>query len=75
MPKVQDPKGGGTNKDGTKSDKYCSHCYEKGAFRDEFTDVSQMLNLVRGMLKKMGYGPIKRWLYTAYIPRLERWQK
>lgn len=75
MPKVQDPKGGGTNKDGTKSDKYCSYCYENGKFTRDFTDVSQMLDLVNDMLKKMGYGAVKRWFYTSHIPRLERWNK
>jgi hypothetical protein len=33
-----------------------------------------MVKLVREKLKEMGYGPIKRWFYSANIPRLERWK-
>ena len=32
MPLSKDPKNGGTNKDGSKSDKYCSYCYKDGKF-------------------------------------------
>jgi hypothetical protein len=74
MPMDKDEQGGGTNQDGSKSTKYCSHCYENGAFRSEFTSSREMVKLVRGKLKEMGYGPIKRWFYTSHIPQLERWK-
>jgi Putative zinc ribbon domain len=32
MPLKQDPKGGGTNANGSKSDRYCSYCYADGRF-------------------------------------------
>ena len=73
MPMDKDEPGGGTNKDGSKSTKYCSHCYENGAFKDNFTDVKQMITSVRGYLKDMGYGPVKRWFFSSHIPKLERW--
>ncbi|MBM4208647.1 MAG: hypothetical protein FJ190_11815 [Gammaproteobacteria bacterium] len=32
MPMAKDPNGGGTNKGGTKNSRYCSLCYQHGAF-------------------------------------------
>ncbi len=73
MPMDKDPNGGGTNQDGSRTHKYCSYCYEKGAFRDDFTSSEEMIALVRDKLREMGYGPLKRWFFTSHIPKLERW--
>lgn len=75
MPMDKDPGNGGTNSDGTKSQKYCSYCYNNGAFNDDFTQASEMIRFVKGKLKEMGYGPIRRWFFTSHIPQLERWKK
>lgn len=74
MPMEKDPGKGGTNIDGSKTYKYCSYCYQGGSFKDNFTTSSEMVSLVRGKLKEMGYGPIKRWFFSLNIPRLERWK-
>ena len=74
MPMEKDPGNGGTNSDGSKTMKYCSHCYQSGSFKDNFTTPGEMVKLVREKLKEMGFGPIKRWLYSMHIPRLERWK-
>lgn len=74
MPMEMDPGKGGTNTDGSKNVKYCSYCYQAGAFKDNFTTSGEMVKLVRGKLREMGYGPIKRWFYSSNIPRLERWK-
>jgi len=74
MPIEKDPGHGGTNRDGSKTVKYCSYCYSEGAFRDNFTSSDQMIRLVREKLKEMGVGPVRRWFYTSNIPRLERWK-
>jgi len=74
MPMDKDPAKGGTKKDGTKIQKYCSLCYEKGAFKDNFTSADEMVSFVKGKLKEMGYGSLKRWFFTSHIPKLERWQ-
>lgn len=34
-----------------------------------------MVDFVKGKLKEMGYGPLKRWFYTSHIPMLARWKK
>jgi len=74
MPMEKDEFGGGTNQNGSKSTRYCSHCYENGAFKDDFTHPKQMVKLVRGKLKEFGVNPLMRWFYTSHIPRLERWK-
>jgi hypothetical protein len=74
MPMDKDPGQGGTNADGTKNNRYCSLCYEQGAFKDNFTRADEMVELVKGKLKEMGVGSLKRWFYTSHIPRLERWK-
>jgi hypothetical protein len=73
MPMEKDPGNGGTNADGTKSAKYCSYCYESGSFSGNFKNSNEMVEFVKGKLKEMGHGPLKRWFYTSHISRLERW--
>ena len=74
MPMEKDPAGGGTNKDGSKNQKFCSLCYEQGAFKDSFTNADEMVRFIKGKLKEMGYESLKRWFFTSHIPKLERWK-
>ena len=74
MPMEKDAEHGGTNADGSKTLRFCSHCYTLGAFNDKFTRSEEMVRLVRGKLKEMGYGPIKRWFFSSHISQLERWK-
>jgi len=74
MPMEMDPEKGGTNADGSKTDKFCSYCFQAGSFKDNFTTPAEMVSLVKDKLKEMGYGPIKCWFYSLNIPRLERWK-
>ena len=73
MPMDKDPGMGGTNRDGTKTEKYCSHCFVNGAFKDNFTSADQMIEFVKEKLQEMGYGSLKRWFFTSHIHKLERW--
>ena len=75
MPLEKDPNHGGSNKDGSKSDKYCSLCYVNGTFKDNFKTSTEMVQFVKEALKKQGFSFFKRWFYTMQIPRLERWKK
>ena len=75
MPMEKDPGKGGTNADGTLSATFCSYCYQNGKFNDNFTRSSEMVDFVKGKLREMGYGPLKRWFYTSHISQLERWKK
>jgi len=75
MPLEKEPNGGGTNADGTISIEYCSHCFEKGQFKDNFTTSKEMVAFCKNILKEQGYGFLKRWFYTSHIPQLRRWKK
>ena len=74
MPMDKDPGNGGTKADGTRTTEYCSYCYREGQFVDNFTKPGEMVSLVKGKLKEMGYGPIRRWFYTSHIYQLQRWK-
>lgn len=77
MPKKMDEGKGGTNKDGSKSDKYCSYCYAKGEFhmKTEIDTPQKMQTMCIKMMKKQGMNGVLAWLFTRGIPRLERWKK
>lgn len=73
MPLSKDPNGGSTNADGSKNHKYCSYCYEKGAFTfsgnvDEFQEFCRV-KMIEG-----GHSRIISWLFTRGMRRLERWK-
>jgi hypothetical protein len=72
---ARDTRGGGTNADGSKSQMYCSHCYEAGRFTLPDITVGQMQERVKGKMKEMGFPGILAGLFTRKIPKLERWSK
>lgn len=74
MPLKKDPKGGGTEKDGSKSVKYCSFCYQNGAFVQPDMTAKEMQAFATGKLKEMGYPGFLAGFFTAGIPKLERWR-
>lgn len=75
MPLSKDPTGGGTNADGTKSDKYCGYCYQNGEFVAKDMTVTEMQEYVKKKLKEMGFPGFMAGMLTKGIPKLERWQK
>ena len=74
MPLNKDPKGGGSNADGTKNNMYCSHCYENGKFTLPDITIDQMKERVKGKLKDMGFPGFLAGFFTKGIPKLERWK-
>jgi len=76
MPKKADEGKGGTEKDGSKSDKYCSYCYKDGEFMmgEEVNTAKKMQEMCIKMMKKKGMNGILAWLFTRGIPKLERWR-
>jgi len=76
-PLDQDKKGGGTEKDGSKSKKYCSMCYLNGEFLSpsEVDTAEKMQKFCIQEMKKDGMNGILAWLLTRSIPKLERWKK
>lgn len=77
IPFSKDPQHGGTEKDGSKSLKFCSYCYADGEFiggevtLKEFSEISR-----KGMLEG-GKSKFFAWLFSRpfMIGHLERWKK
>lgn len=74
MPMKRDPAGGGTNADGTRNPKWCSHCWRDGRFTQPDLTVGQMQDLVRGKLKEIGFPAFLAGFFARGVPRLERWR-
>lgn len=75
MPLKRDPKGGGTNADGSRSTMYCSHCFVNGQFTMPDCTPEQMQKLVAGKLGEMGFPKFTHWFFTCRIPKLARWRR
>jgi hypothetical protein len=74
MPLKRDEKGGGTEVDGSRSAKFCSHCYVGGKFTLPDLTVVQMQDRVREKLVEFGFPKFLTGFFTRNIPKLERWQ-
>ena len=74
MPLKKDLKGGGTEKDGSKSKIYCSYCYKNGEFTNTEMTVDEIKVLVKEKLKEMKFPGFIAGMFTKGIPKLERWK-
>lgn len=74
LPRSQDPQGGGSEADGSKSALYCSYCYRDGAFIGPDCSVTQMQDIVDRKLKERGASRLLRMFARWQIPRLKRWR-
>ncbi len=75
MPMKQDPVGGGTNADGSRSQEWCSYCYADGAFTGPDLTAQQMQQIGIDALKSKGFPKPLGWLMTRNIPKLKRWAR
>ncbi len=73
MPLKRDEHGGGTNADGTKSIRFCSHCFQSGKFTQPELKLEEMKTRVKEKLKEFGFPGIVAGLFTHNIHKLERW--
>jgi hypothetical protein len=74
MPFRNDPEGGGTEADGSKSRMYCSYCYKNGKFTQPDWTAEQMQAFVKDKLKSMPFHRLFAGLFVKGIPKLERWR-
>lgn len=76
MPLDKDPDNGGTNIDKSKSEKYCSFCYQYGKFVDAGITLREKIEKnVQIAVTKMGIPEGKaRQIAEGIIPHLERWK-
>lgn len=63
----------GREENGTKSEKWCTLCYDNGSFRTSLS-LDEMRKIVDDALIENGSGRIMRWLAQNQLPRLERWK-
>ncbi|WP_410513523.1 zinc ribbon domain-containing protein [Paenibacillus sp. BR2-3] len=75
MPLARDEQRGGSEKDGSKSKKYCSHCYQNGEFTLPDLTQEQMKERVKQKLVEFGFPRFLTGVFTRNIPKLERWAK
>ena len=74
MPLQSDPKGGGTNSDGTLSQEYCSFCYSDGEFFNPDMTIDQMKALVVEKLRQKGFPNFVANFFASGLKRLKRWR-
>lgn len=73
MQMKKDPKGGGTNKDGSVNLTYCSYCFENGKFTSENITAEEMQIFVIAKMKEMGFPGFLAKFFSKGIPKLQRW--
>lgn len=75
MPLKRDPKGGGSNADGSRNHSYCSHCYVAGRFTQPEITMEEMRARVIDKLSEMGFPQFIARFFARNIHKLERWQQ
>jgi len=65
----------GSEADGSKSQKYCVHCYKEGKFTWPGATAAQMQTFCMGILTKKHWPTFMARLATNGIPKLECWKK
>ena len=76
FPLSKDKSGGGSNKDGSISDKYCSMCFKGGEFLSppEIDTAKKFQVYCIEQMKKDCINSWIAWLVTRGIKKLERWR-
>jgi hypothetical protein len=74
MPLSADPKGGGSNADGSLSHEYCSYCFESGKFHNPDMTVDEMRVFIIEKLREKGYPRFIARFFTLGLERLQRWR-
>ena len=76
MPIDKDPNKGGTNADGSKSDAYCSFCFQDGKFTDEGITLNEKIEKnVQIAVSRLGVPEEQaRKNIESVLPNLDRWK-
>ncbi len=74
MPMSKDPKGGGTEADGSLSTTYCSLCYADGEFLAQNVSAKEFQAKCVDIMTENGWWRPLAWLLTRGIPKLDRWR-
>ncbi len=75
FPLAKDEQGGGSEKDGSVNNLYCSMCYNNGEFLSppEINSAKKMQDFCIQEMKKDGMNGFLAWILTRGIPKLQRW--
>ncbi|WP_155593969.1 effector binding domain-containing protein [Lysinibacillus cavernae] len=66
----------GTEKEGHKSQEYCTYCYEGGEFKQPHLTVEDMIEICVPHLREDGMSEDDaRNMMTSFLPSLKRWRK
>ena len=71
---LENDKDKGTEKEGSLSEKYCTHCYGDGEFKQPDVTKEEMVAFVDNLMKEKDMNFFMRWMTRMMIPRLERWK-
>ena len=63
-----------SEKDGSKSEKWCNLCYKDGEFIGPDCTLQEMTQIVDAALKNKGWPKPLRWIAKKQLPHLERWR-
>lgn len=74
MPLSKDEHQGGTEKDDSKSQDYCSHCYQHGSFTDPHITLEAMKLKVEGKMKTLHIPKFLARMFTKNMSELKRWR-
>ena len=75
MPLKRDEAHGGTEADGSRSVRFCSHCYRDGQYILPDLTVDQMQERVRQKLREHHFPGFLVGFFSRRIPKLERWRQ
>ena len=64
----------GTERDGSKSEKWCSLCYVNGEFVSPNMSLMEMTKIVDDALRREKVWLPMRYMAKRQLPRLERWR-
>lgn len=64
----------GTEKDGSKSNEFCSYCYQNGQFVNPGMTLNEMKALVKVQMEKMKMDPSIISMAVTVLPELKRWK-
>lgn len=64
----------GVERDGSKSEKWCSLCYKDGAFVSPNTSLAEMTKIVDDALQREHVWFPMRYMAKRQLPKLERWR-
>ena len=65
----------GTEVDGTRSEKYCSLCYQDEKFVGPDCTLNDMRKIVDDAFVENGSGRLMRWMAQKQMLHLARWKK